>query len=157
MPHSLVAPLTVLADDRFIIKELSKAELTVLATFAPAYFEYMAATISARVSTNVHEIGNSSIYPDDRSSGPHFWPRYLFGCYRISFMKPWDAKAGVKNKSTGTAFLVMENLFYDRRFTKVRLSQCVQICDLKGSTRNRHVHATGRENEVLLDENLVQS
>jgi hypothetical protein len=32
-----------------------------------------------------------------------------------------------------------------------------QIYDLKGSTRNRHVQSTGKENEVLLDENLVQS
>lgn len=32
-----------------------------------------------------------------------------------------------------------------------------KIYDLKGSTRNRHVKSTGRENEVLLDENLVQS
>ena len=36
-----------------------------------------------------------------------------------------------------------------------RLSE--QIYDLKGSTRNRHVQSTGRENEVLLDENLVES
>jgi 1-phosphatidylinositol-3-phosphate 5-kinase len=28
---------------------------------------------------------------------------------------------------------------------------------LKGSTRNRHVQSTGRENEVLLDENLLES
>lgn len=28
---------------------------------------------------------------------------------------------------------------------------------MKGSTRNRHVQSTGRENEVLLDENLVES
>lgn len=62
--------------------------------------------------------------------------------------------------------IVMENLFYDRRFSKVYLSSSVlrkyldllsQIYDLKGSTRNRHVKSTGRENEVLLDENLVQS
>lgn len=33
----------------------------------------------------------------------------------------------------------------------------LQIYDLKGSTRNRHVQSTGRENEVLLDENLVES
>lgn len=32
----------------------------------------------------------------------------------------------------------------------------LQIFDLKGSTRNRHVKSTGRENEVLLDENLVE-
>ena len=34
---------------------------------------------------------------------------------------------------------------------------CAQIYDLKGSTRNRHVQSTGKENEVLLDENLVES
>jgi 1-phosphatidylinositol-3-phosphate 5-kinase len=63
--------------------------------------------------------------------------------------------------------LVMENLFYDRSFSKVRhktLRRSImgplrmsQIYDLKGSTRGRHVQSTGRENEVLLDENLVQS
>ncbi|KAI0785293.1 hypothetical protein BC629DRAFT_1582350 [Irpex lacteus] len=70
----------------------------------------------------------------------------------------WDASGG----KSGSAFLktlqgramqmnlmVMENLFYDRRFSK--------IYDLKGSTRNRHVQSTGRENEVLLDENLVET
>jgi len=57
----------------------------------------------------------------------------------------------------------MENLFYDRRFTKVgtlhfnlKILTFLQIYDLKGSTRNRHVRSTGRENEVLLDENLVE-
>ena len=62
--------------------------------------------------------------------------------------------------------IVMENLFYDRRFSKVHkldrvsyaslLTSGSKIYDLKGSTRNRHVKSTGRENEVLLDENLVQ-
>jgi 1-phosphatidylinositol-3-phosphate 5-kinase len=37
--------------------------------------------------------------------------------------------------------LVMENLFYERRFTK--------IYDLKGSTRNRLIQPTGKVNEVL--------
>jgi 1-phosphatidylinositol-3-phosphate 5-kinase len=37
------------------------------------------------------------------------------------------------------------------------LDRPFQIYDLKGSTRNRHVQSTGKENEVLLDENLVQS
>lgn len=31
-----------------------------------------------------------------------------------------------------------------------------KIFDLKGSMRNRHVKQTGRENEVLLDENMVE-
>ncbi|KIJ28157.1 hypothetical protein M422DRAFT_215436 [Sphaerobolus stellatus SS14] len=114
-------------DDRFIAKEMSKTELTAMATFAPAYFDYMASTVSAGRPTLLAKI---------------------FGCFRVSFTRPKDAKTGGKGKSSSSVFLVMENLFYDRRFTK--------IYDLKGSTRNRHVHATGRENEVLLDENLVK-
>lgn len=39
----------------------------------------------------------------------------------------------------------------------MELRSTVKIFDLKGSTRNRHVHSTGRENEVLLDENLNES
>jgi 1-phosphatidylinositol-3-phosphate 5-kinase len=31
-----------------------------------------------------------------------------------------------------------------------------KIFDLKGSMRNRHVQQTGKENEVLLDENMVE-
>lgn len=43
-----------------------------------------------------------------------------------------------------------QNLFYERQLT--------QIFDLKGSTRNRHVQVTKeRPNEVLMDENLVES
>lgn len=60
--------------------------------------------------------------------------------------------------------LVMENLCYDRRFSEVWSAvvwqqqnlSILQIYDLKGSTRNRHVKSTGRENEVLLDDNLVE-
>lgn len=44
--------------------------------------------------------------------------------------------------------LVMENLFYERKITR--------IFDLKGSIRNRHVQSTGKLNEVLMDENLVE-
>ena len=38
---------------------------------------------------------------------------------------------------------------------RVRLRE--KIYDLKGSTRDRHVKPTGRENEVLLDKNLIES
>ena len=44
--------------------------------------------------------------------------------------------------------LVMENLFYERHISR--------IFDLKGSMRNRHVQSTGKQDEVLLDENLVE-
>ncbi|KAI0778644.1 hypothetical protein BD413DRAFT_510727 [Trametes elegans] len=115
-------------DDRFIAKELSRAELQAMETFAPAYFDYMSSAVVANRPTLLAKI---------------------FGCYKITFRKTHKHQAGSKSKVTQMNLLVMENLFYDRHFSK--------IYDLKGSTRNRHVQSTGRENEVLLDENLVQT
>ncbi|KAL1412846.1 Mitochondrial distribution and morphology protein 12 [Vanrija albida] len=61
-------------------------------------------------------------------------------------------KIGFRNAVTGVSMhmnvLVQENLFYGRQFTK--------IYDLKGSTRNRLIKPTGKVNEVLLDENLME-
>ncbi|KAJ3558238.1 hypothetical protein NPX13_g9752 [Xylaria arbuscula] len=58
----------------------------------------------------------------------------------------------IKNPNTNTEIkldlLLMENLFYDRDPTR--------IFDLKGSMRNRRINATGVQNEVLLDENMVE-
>lgn len=58
----------------------------------------------------------------------------------------------IKNPVTGTDMkldlLLMENLFYDRSPSR--------IFDLKGSMRNRKIEATGEQNEVLLDENMVE-
>ncbi|KAJ7086595.1 hypothetical protein C8R43DRAFT_311055 [Mycena crocata] len=116
-------------DDRFIAKELSRPELQTMETFAPAYFDYMSSAVSANRPTLLAKI---------------------FGCYKLTFRKTGKDRAPPgKSKSTQMNLLVMENLFYDRRFSK--------LYDLKGSTRNRHVQSTGRENEVLLDENLVQT
>lgn len=44
--------------------------------------------------------------------------------------------------------MVMENVFYGRKFTR--------MFDLKGSMRNRRAAETGKANEVLLDENMVE-
>ncbi|KAK4700951.1 hypothetical protein P7C70_g5290, partial [Phenoliferia sp. Uapishka_3] len=68
----------------------------------------------------------------------------IYGFYRI----------GLRNPTTGKVMrldvLVMENLFYERTLA--------QVYDLKGSTRNRHVQVSpDRPNEVLMDENLVQT
>jgi hypothetical protein len=46
--------LTLLQDDRFIAKELSKAELQTMETFGPAYFEYMASAIAGNVSSTFY-------------------------------------------------------------------------------------------------------
>ncbi|KAF9567866.1 hypothetical protein CPC08DRAFT_807848 [Agrocybe pediades] len=115
-------------DDRFIAKELSRPELQTMETFAPAYFDYMSSSIHTNRPTLLAKV---------------------FGCYKLTFRKTGKDRGPGKSKSTQMNLLVMENLFYDRRFTR--------IYDLKGSTRNRHVQSTGRENEVLLDENLVEA
>jgi 1-phosphatidylinositol-3-phosphate 5-kinase len=66
----------------------------------------------------------------------------IFGFYQIHVKNPID---GTNLKMD---ILIMENLFYDRKN--------LRIFDLKGSMRNRHVEQTGKENEVLLDENMVE-
>ncbi|SMN19246.1 similar to Saccharomyces cerevisiae YFR019W FAB1 1-phosphatidylinositol-3-phosphate 5-kinase [Maudiozyma saulgeensis] len=67
----------------------------------------------------------------------------VFGFYQIQ----------VKNSLSGSKsykmdVIIMENLFYEKKTSR--------IFDLKGSMRNRHVEQTGKENEVLLDENMVE-
>ncbi|KAF8624210.1 hypothetical protein AX15_005976 [Amanita polypyramis BW_CC] len=115
-------------DDRFIAKELSRPELQTMETFAPSYFGYMSSAVSCNRPTLLAKV---------------------FGCYKLTFKKNEKDKALGRSKSFQMNLLVMENLFYNRRFTK--------IYDLKGSTRNRHVQSTGRKDEVLLDENLVET
>ncbi|KAF8305006.1 hypothetical protein DL93DRAFT_2144921 [Clavulina sp. PMI_390] len=109
-------------DDRFIAKEVSKSELDSMLNFAPAYFDYMSNAITSKRPTLLAKI---------------------FGLYKIAYKHP------ILGKTVRMNLLLMENLFYGRRFTR--------IYDLKGSMRNRHVESTGRPNEVLLDENLVKS
>ncbi|KTW26813.1 uncharacterized protein T551_03275 [Pneumocystis jirovecii RU7] len=66
----------------------------------------------------------------------------IIGFYQIGSRNPHTGKV------TKMDVLVTENLFYGRKTSR--------IFDLKGSMRNRHVQSTGKENEVLLDENLVE-
>jgi len=113
--------LTLVPDDRFIAKEVSKLEMDALTKFAPAYFEYMRRAIKGQRPTALAKI---------------------YGIFKIGY------RNAVAGRTLSMNVLVMENLFYERRFTK--------IYDLKGSTRNRLVQPTGRENEVLLDENLME-
>ncbi|KAJ3312054.1 1-phosphatidylinositol-3-phosphate 5-kinase [Boothiomyces sp. JEL0838] len=67
----------------------------------------------------------------------------IFGFYSISYKNP------VTRKNVKMDILVMENLFYERQHIS-------RIFDLKGSVRNRHVQSTGKQNEVLLDKNLLE-
>jgi 1-phosphatidylinositol-3-phosphate 5-kinase len=45
----------------------------------------------------------------------------IFGCYKITFKK--TDENGSKSKVTQMNLLVMENLFYDRRFSRVIYSE----------------------------------
>ncbi|CDK25179.1 unnamed protein product [Kuraishia capsulata CBS 1993] len=108
-------------DDRFIIKELSSVELDAFVRFAPSYFEYFAQALFHDLPTVLAKI---------------------FGFYQIQIKNPADGRSFTMD------VLIMENLFYDRKTSR--------IFDLKGSMRNRHVEQTGKENEVLLDENMVE-
>ncbi|ODQ67458.1 hypothetical protein NADFUDRAFT_12892, partial [Nadsonia fulvescens var. elongata DSM 6958] len=108
-------------NDRLVIKQLSQNELDAFIKFAPNYFEYMSKALFHDLPTVLAKI---------------------FGFYQIQIKNP------LTNKAFKMDVLVMENLFYKRKPTR--------IFDLKGSMRNRHVKQTGRENEVLLDENMVE-
>lgn len=43
----------------------------------------------------------------------------VFGCYKITFRKSGNEKTNGRYRATQMNLLVMENLFYDRRFSKV--------------------------------------
>lgn len=66
----------------------------------------------------------------------------VLGFYQITSKNP------VTGQFMKMEVIVMENLFYKRKTSR--------IFDLKGSMRNRKVQQTGKENEVLLDENFVE-
>ena len=108
-------------DDRFIIKQLGRLEMDALYKFAPAYFEYMSQAFFHELPTVLAKI---------------------FGFYRMGF------KNSITGKSIKMDVVIMENLFKERKISK--------IFDLKGSVRNRHVKSTGNPYEVLLDENLME-
>ncbi|KAF8432886.1 hypothetical protein BGX38DRAFT_1102425 [Terfezia claveryi] len=108
-------------DDRIVMKALQPVETQAFLKFAPAYFRFMSEAFFHELPTVIAK---------------------MLGFYQIF----------IKNPMTGTDIkwdvLVMENLFYDRKMTR--------IFDLKGSMRNRYAQATGDSGEVLLDENMVE-
>lgn len=108
-------------DDRYIVKELSKLELESFVSIAPFYFKYIAQSTFNTLTTALAKI---------------------FGFYQV------EVRNSLNGKIFKMDFLIMENLFYNRKTTR--------IFDLKGSMRNRHVEQTGHENEVLLDENMIE-
>lgn len=76
-----------LADDRFVLKEMSKSEVQLFIDWAPNYFSYMERCCSTQQPTLLGKI---------------------LGLYQIIF------KNNTTNVTLRTNLLVMENLFYNR-------------------------------------------
>lgn len=85
-------------------------------TFAPAYFDYMSSSVNANVSPLIIFISQLFMWFSQR---PTLLAK-VFGCYKVSYRKSGKDKGPNKSKSMQINLLVMENLFYDKRFSKVR-------------------------------------
>lgn len=108
-------------DDRLVLKSLSPIETSAFLRFAPGYFNIMAEALFHDLPSVIAK---------------------MLGFFQVI----------IKNPATGTDvkldLLITENLFYDRKASR--------IFDLKGSMRNRKIQSTGEQDEVLLDENMVE-
>ncbi|KAG7586624.1 Phosphatidylinositol-4-phosphate 5-kinase core [Arabidopsis thaliana x Arabidopsis arenosa] len=109
-------------DERFIIKQVVKTELDSFEDFAPEYFKYLKESLSSGSPTCLAKI---------------------LGIYQVSIKHP---KGG---KETKMDLMVMENLFYNRKISR--------IYDLKGSARSRYNPNTSGTDKVLLDMNLLET
>ncbi|KAL0877824.1 hypothetical protein Bca101_027530 [Brassica carinata] len=109
-------------DERFIIKQVVKTELDSFEDFAPEYFKYMKESLSSGSPTCLAKI---------------------LGIYQVSIK---HSKGG---KETKMDLMVMENLFYNRKISR--------IYDLKGSARSRYNPNTSGTDKVLLDMNLLET
>lgn len=93
-------------------------------TFAPAYFDYMSSAVTANVSTTACLL---LLAPNILHQQRPTLLAKVFGCYKLTFGKPHSHKSTGKWKPVQMNLLVMENLFYDRRFSKVCLHLIVLI------------------------------
>ncbi|GKV42909.1 hypothetical protein SLEP1_g50267 [Rubroshorea leprosula] len=109
-------------DERFIIKQVKKRELESFVEFAPEYFKYLTGSFSSGSPTCLAKV---------------------LGLYQV-YIK--HLKSG---KVTKMDLIVMENLFFKRKISK--------IYDLKGSARSRYNPDTTGTNKVMLDTNLLET
>ena len=110
------------SDDRFVLKQMSRFEYQAFLDFAPHYFEYLKKTFLSEVKSLLGKI---------------------VGVYKVGF------KNSLSNSGMSMEFLIMENLFYNKKISR--------SYDLKGSVRNRLIlEDGGQQGAVLLDENLLR-
>lgn len=79
-------------DNKYIVKELSKAELESFVSIAPFYFKYMSQSTFNTLTTAIAKI---------------------FGFYQV------EIKNSLNGKTFKMDFLIMENLFYDRTTKRI--------------------------------------
>ena len=109
-------------DDRFVLKQMSRFEYQAFLDFAPHYFEYLKKS--------------------SQNEGKSLLGKIL-GVYKVGF------KNSLSNSGMSMEFLIMENLFYNKKISR--------SYDLKGSVRNRLIlEDGGQQGAVLLDENLLR-
>ena len=87
-------------------------------TFAPAYFDYMSSAVEADVSVQSIAAKSKARLTVLHLQRPTLLAK-IFGCFKITFRKTHSHGDSSKAKVTQMNLLVMENLFYDRRFSKV--------------------------------------
>ncbi|KAK9705228.1 hypothetical protein RND81_07G041900 [Saponaria officinalis] len=109
-------------DERFIIKQVTKTELDSFQEFAAEYFKYL----------------NHSL-----DSGSPTCLAKVLGIFQVTVKY---LKGG---RETKMDLMVMENLFFNRRISRVY--------DLKGSSRSRYNDDKTGVNKVLLDMNLLET
>ncbi|OIW10205.1 hypothetical protein TanjilG_27956 [Lupinus angustifolius] len=101
---------------------VTKTELDSFEEFAPQYFKYLMNSMNSGCPTCLAKI---------------------LGIYQVIVMYP---KGG---KETKIDLMVMENLFFNRKISRVY--------DLKGSERSRYNSDTSGANKVMLDMNLLET
>ncbi|KAL9265347.1 putative 1-phosphatidylinositol-3-phosphate 5-kinase FAB1C [Drosera capensis] len=109
-------------DDRFIIKQVTKTELDSFLEFGPKYFQYLVDSLGSKSPTCLAKI---------------------LGIYQVT------VKHLSGGKETKMDLMVMENLFFKRKLSKVY--------DLKGSSRSRYISDPMGKTKVLLDMNLLEA
>jgi hypothetical protein len=140
-------------------------------TFAPAYFDYMSSSFTAGVCLLPITLSLFSLPTLESASDPSRQDLRVFQGYLEDYVTlrtretqnlPDESRRYGKPALRSQIFEGESDSLFGLQIGNIWLKHdraCFlgKIYDLKGSTRGRHVQSTGRENEVLLDENLNES
>jgi len=161
------------ADDRFILKFITRTELKMFLELAHRYFAYLAKNIFHALPSflvkilGVYQISwkKHNFKPHTRGGGGSGLGTAGGDAAGSAAASAGGSEGGLASSSSSSSLggeavsslssqyvLVMPNLFFGRPPESIE-----KIFDLKGSARNRYVkRKKGEENRVLLDENLME-